>query len=369
MKKMILLLTSLLTFTIILTGCSKTNYLEDDFDFINTKGGEWEDNIFVPYVDICTFPVLTEYNNGGILNIPKIMYETGVSHFNLGFIVATDDKVSNGILNWSIQGVGEYKEGGSNAAYPYLLEMMDDIRNKGGDFTFSFGGATTKNLFQYTDDLDVLVNTYLYIIYGYNLTRIDLDIEGNASNTCEGYEYNKLNAEAIKIVQDLTGVEVVLTLPASHAYGLTPEGFQNRDNVGYGTLRAYLEAGVKIEMINIMAMYFGVECEDYAIGVVDAMDKTMLQIIEQYKNIGVTLTKEEAYGLLGVTTSVGYGNSNHPIFTVDDSKVAIAHAIDKNIHSISIWNINRDSKTQENSGIYNQYEHTTEYLKFENNYK
>jgi len=86
-----------------------------------------------------------------------------------------------------------------------------------------------------------LVSVYEEIINGYGLTRIDLDVEGNN----EVLSNNITNAKAIKQVQKDTGVEVTLTLPTL-ASGL--------DANGLSILDAYLDEGVELTKVNVMAM-------------------------------------------------------------------------------------------------------------------
>lgn len=326
----------------------------DNLDFGVGYGIKWEDGIFAPFVDMGAWVTDSKYSNSGALNLGQIMQDTGIKYFNVGFINAVDGTVDeNGVLNW---GFGAYEvlseeHTSTNEQYRGIKKAIADVRANGGDVVISIGGLNERNFYQYTDDLDVLVNTYIEIIDGFNLTRIDLDIEGSA----QGYEINELNAQAMKIVQQKTGVEVVLTLP------VLPTGLT--ENFGLPTLQAYIDHGVDITAVNIMAMCYGSYFGDYAQGSMQAIDSTMKQIKDAYAPIN--LTDKQAYNKVGVTTSIGFEGEAHPIFTTEDSMLVVEYAKLKEINFVSFWSINRDSQTQDNKGIYSKYEHTNVYLNFE----
>ncbi len=321
----------------------------DELDFDVGVGKVWKDNVFAPFVDVTAWVSDTNYSNSGSLNLGKIMDETNISYFNLGFINTTNNDVSNGILNWSFGGYAVLTEGTNNDQYNGIKKSIKEVREKGGDVTISIGGLNERNFFQATTDIDVLTNTYIHIIDGFNLTRIDLDIEGSS----QGYNINKNNAIALKRVQQLTNVEIVLTLP------VLPTGLTT--NLGLSTLEVYIEEGVDIKAVNIMAMCYGSYYGDYAQGSIDAIESTKNQIISLYSKKGITITDKEAYNKVAVTTSIGFEGSAHPIFTVSDSTKVVNFSKEKNINFISFWSLNRDTMTQDNIGIYNKYEHTNIY--------
>lgn len=327
----------------------------DTLDFGVGQGIVWEDGIFAPFADITAW-VTGEYSNNGALNLGKVMQDTGIKYYNIGFINAVDGTVDeNGVLNWGFGAFDVLSEeyAGSNTQYQGIKQAISDVRAGGGDVAISIGGLNERNFYQYTTDLDVLVNTYIEIIDGFNLTRIDLDIEGGA----QGYDMNLLNAQAMKIVQEKTGVEVVLTLP------VLPTGLT--EYLGLPTLQVYLDEGVDVKAVNIMAMCYGSYFGDYALGSVDAIDSTMQQIKDAYAKIGTTLTTTEAYNKVGVTTSIGYEGYGHPIFTTADSELVVNHAVNTGINFVSYWSLNRDTQTQSNDGIYSKYEHANVYLGFQ----
>ncbi|MFR2301555.1 MAG: immunoglobulin-like domain-containing protein, partial [Clostridium paraputrificum] len=202
----------------------------------------------------------------------------------------------------------------------------------------------------------VLYNTYLDIVNGYGLTRIDLDVEGGAQNK----QNNIANAKAIKKLQDETGVEVSLTLP------VLPSGLTQTQ---LDVLEAYLSNNVNLKYINIMAMCYGSGVlqpnENYGTASVRAMDSTKNQIKDYYKKYAnTTLSDSEAYAKLGVTVSIGYESGSDPIFIPEWSQLVTNHAKVNNIGMTSYWSLNRDALLDNNSGISSQYEHSKIFATF-----
>lgn len=320
------------------------------------QGRKIPDQIFAPYLDLCDYWKEEGYHASGAPYMPKLSQDTGIKYFNLAFIQAAGKTVTDGKVKWAWAGLSELSEGSNSEQYLGMKKSIKDFREMGGEVIISFGGRDGVALWQATDDVDVLTNTYKEIVEGYSCTRIDLDIEGGA----QGVEDNRVNAKAMKKLQDETGVEVTLTLP------VLPSGLTKTQT---DVLEVYLTEGVDVEMVNIMAMCYGPNAledgENYGSGSVRAIDSTMKQIKEYYKKyLGVFLTDAEAYKKVGVTTSVGFESNYDPLFPPEWTKLVTDHAIDKEIGMNSFWSINRDSKQQENQGITNAYEHTEVAKKF-----
>lgn len=316
------------------------------------EGKQIPNHVFAPFVDIVSYVSNQDYASAGSLSLEKMYKDTGILYYNLGFVMATTGGgITDGIVDWSWGGYPTLAENSTDTwQLDGIKESINYIRSKGGDVIVSIGGLNEGNFFQVTQDEEILYNSYMDVIQGYGLTRLDLDIEGNA----QGKSINIANAKALKRVQDATGVEIVLTLP------VLPTGLTD---LGLGTLEAYIENGVDVKMVNIMAMCYGnatiLEGETYADASVRAIDNTAQQIINTYSNNGKTISSAEAYAKVGVTVSIGEESSSFPIWTTDYSQVIIDKAIQSNIGMTSFWCLNRDCQQYGiNNGIYGMYEHT-----------
>ncbi|WP_454052893.1 glycosyl hydrolase family 18 protein [Clostridium sp. Marseille-Q7071] len=327
-------------------------------DFGVGQGIEWPAQVNAPFVDMVAWVTKPDYSNDGVANLERLSLDTGVKFFNLGFVQATSNTIKDGKVQWGWGGHSvlseEHKD---NTQYQGIKKSIKELRELGGDVAISLGGLNGTPFWEATQDVEVLTNTYMDIVQGYGLTRLDLDIEGSAQDKGK----NTANAKAIKKVQDATGVDIVLTVP------VLPSGLTwNQLDV----LEAYLSEGVDVEVVNIMTMCYGpgtlLPGENYGTGSVRAIDSTKNQLKDYFKKFAnIELTDRQAYGKIGTTSSIGFEGSAHPIFTKEWSKLVVDHAIEKEIAMTSFWSMNRDAMLETNAGVSSQYEFTEVFKKFE----
>ncbi|MBN1039147.1 DUF5011 domain-containing protein [Clostridium botulinum] len=331
---------------------------ENNADFGVGQGIQWPKQVNSPFIDMVAWVTKPGYANNGAANLAKISEDTGVEFFNLGFIQPISNTIKDGKVQW---GWGGYQvlneENKDNDQYTNgIKKSIKDLREMGGDVTISLGGLNGSALWEATQDVDVLTNTYREIVKGYGLTRLDLDIEGGAQNK----NYNIANAKAIKNVQDETGVDIVLTLP------VLPSGLTT---VQLDLLEAYLANGVDVKLVNIMTMCYGsgtlLPGENYGTGSIRAIDSTKDQVKNYFKKYAnIQLSDEEAYGKIGTTSSIGFEGEAHPIFTTEWSKLLVNHSIEKGLGMTSFWSMNRDAMLESNKGVSSQYEFTNIFKQF-----
>ena len=326
-----------------------------------SEGRQWPEHVFAPYVDMVAWVnPASEFSVNGAPGLGRLSEETGTLFFKLGFIQAVPGAgVSNGKVVWGWGGHGVLAPGQQNSQYAGIRQGIDDVRALGGDVAVSIGGLYGITPWEVTQDVDVLVATYLDIINEYGLTRLDLDIE-TAGSTVEAL--NIINARAIRQVQEQTGVEIALTLP------VLPSGLTSRDQA---VLRAYLSEGVDVALVNIMAMAYGPatipEGHNYGTASILASENTMRQIQDFFLRYAeIELTEQEAYARLGSTISIGFEGSAHPIFTPEWAELVVEHAIENGYGLASFWSVNRDAflETPINSGLTHRNEFTEIYLRF-----
>ena len=109
-----------------------------------------------------------------------------------------------------------------------------------------------------------------------------------------------------------------------------------------------------------MTMCYGNEVnagEDFAEASIRAINNAQKQLINLYKEYGVSLSEEESYSKLGATVDIGYENVYNPVFTADMTRRVAEFAKEKNLAMFSFWSMNRDSMIQYNSAIYSKYTH------------
>ncbi|MDK2584679.1 DUF5011 domain-containing protein [Romboutsia sedimentorum] len=339
----------------------EVNQEVSEADFGVGQGIQWPKQVNAPYVDMLSWITKPGYTNNGTTNLVKIAQDTGVKFFNLGFIQSISNQIKDGKIQWGWGGYTVLNEANKdNDQYMGIKKSIRELREIGGDVTFSLGGANGVTFWEATQDVDVLTKTYEEIIKGYGITRLDLDIEGGASQSKAN---NIANAKAIKKVQDETGVDIVLTLP------VLPSGLTQ---VQLDVLEAYLSNGVDIELVNIMTMCYGSATlnpgENYGTASVRAIDSTKNQVKDYFKKyLNVELSDQEAYRKVGTTSSIGFESSAHPTFTKELSKLVVDHAIEKGIGMTSFWSMNRDAMLEDNAGVSHQYEFTNLFKEFGKN--
>lgn len=322
-------------------------------------GTEWEQQVFAPFVDFVDWTTQEEYSMNGVPNLLRYAQDTGVYHYNLGFIQSSTSQTSTDKVDWAFGGYSVLNEanGTDNTQYQGMKKSIVDLRNNGGDVIISVGGLTGTSFWQVTTDVEKLANTYREIIHGFGLTRIDLDIEGSAQNVAQ----NTANAKALKMVQEETGVEVVLTL------AVLPSGLTD----GLPVVKAYLEQGVEISLVNLMTMCYGSATvdagDDFGDASIKAVENTKNQLKAAYNEVGITLSDAELYKKLGTTPSIGFESESFPMYTTQMHEKVVEHAIQKELGMVSFWVLNRDAKTggyAQNKGIETKYEFTDISKKF-----
>ncbi|WP_240765072.1 glycosyl hydrolase family 18 protein [Paenibacillus dendritiformis] len=328
-------------------------------DFGVGQGIKWPKQVNSPFIDMVAWVTKPGYSNNGAPNLARISEDTGVKFFNLGFIQSISKQIVDGKVQWGWGGYSVLNEkNADNAQYQGMKQSIRELREMGGDVTISLGGLNGVTFWEVTQDTDILFNTYLELVQGYGLTRLDLDIEGGAQNKA----LNVANAKAIKKLQDATGVDIVLTLP------VLPSGLTS---VQLDVLEAYLSAGVDVKVVNIMTMCYGngtlLPGENYGSASLRAVDSTKNQVKQYFKQYANTdLTDEEAYGIIGTTPSIGFEGAAHPVFTTEWSQWVVDHAIEKGLAMTSFWSMNRDAMLENNSGVTAQYQFTDIFKAFGN---
>ena len=188
---------------------------------------------------------------------------------------------------------------------------------------------------------------------------MDLDIE--ESN--QDYGQNMANAKAIKAVQDKTDIEITLTIP------IMPSGWEQKQ---INIIKAYLDAGVDVKLINSMTMCYGTGVnsnEDYGTASIRAITNSVKQLKNIYSNYGILLTDDQAYLKTGATFSIGYESDLYPIFTTSMAATIVEDAKKHNYGLISMWSMGRDAILEPNKAITEPFTFSKELRKYENIYE
>jgi len=213
------------------------------------------------------------------------------------------------------------------------------LRLMGGDVRVSFGGAANSELSVSCTDPVALSDAYKLVIERYNLTSIDLDIEGS------GLEKTPANARlvaAMKSVQDWASktsrkLNMWMTLPVG-TDGLTHSGFN--------LVESMLKCGVYVAGVNGMTMDFGASkpaSQSMTSAVEDASTQLQRQIDTAYQGVGQSLSQSALWNKVGITPMIGQNDVPGEKFTIQDAKDINAFARSKGVGLISMWSLNRDN--------------------------
>jgi chitinase len=201
--------------------------------------------------------------------------------------------------------------------------LIAKARSEGASLIISSGGASGLPLAWTCSTQSAIDAGYQALIDDYGVTQLDFDIEGAAiADTAAA-------ARQMRAMKDLKGANPDLrfsvTLPVL-ASGLT--------NDGVNIVRAAKNAGVKIDVVNIMTMdfYSGTGTE-MGQGSVAAAQATLAQMQSVDSSYG--------YGNLGITPMIGK-NDDGSTFTLADARTVEAFAEQHGVGRLAFWSVNRD---------------------------
>ncbi len=217
-----------------------------------------------------------------------------------------------------------------------ILQLKQD----GEQPIVSFGGQANTSLDVACGSVPGLVAAYQSVIDAYQLTTIDLDIEGTALDSFPAEQRRALAIadleKAARVAHRQLGVW--LTLPVE------PSGLQGN---ALSVIAAMLRDGVSITGINVMTMDF---TQPPAAGssmlpsVEDALNATHAQLAGLFPRYGIRLRSAQIWQRLGATVMIGQNNIQGENFTTADARGLSGFAAANHLGRISMWSLNRDSQ-------------------------
>lgn len=277
----------------------------------------------VPYVDVTLTPTYAFQD-------PQSNPARSVA---LAFVVADPDEPC--APSW-----GGYYSLSEADAQLELSRRLAQLRNAGGDAIVSFGGQANDELALACADADALADAYLEVVRRYDLTAIDLDIEGDELADAPSAERRAVAIAAVQAARSDADKDLAvwLTLPVATS-GLTAEGL--------AALDAMLAAGVDLAGVNTMTMNFSnadAPTDDMFAATERALDRTAGQLIRAYESHGVELAEGEVWSRLGATPMIGQNDVDGEVFTLDDASGLASLAARRGLGRVSFWSLNRDSQ-------------------------
>lgn len=207
----------------------------------------------------------------------------------------------------------------------WARDQVDAIRAGGGDVKVSFGGASGIELAQACSTVDALHTEYDAVVRAYSLTHIDLDIEGAAA--AEPASIARRSAALARLQQTHPTLRVSLTLP------VLPEGLTAD---GVNVVRSARDAGVNLDMVNVMAMDY-YRNVDYGDAAVQAAQSTFTQL----KSLYPTRSDAAVWRMVGVTPMLGV-NDDSRIYNQADARQLVTFAQGRHLGLLAFWEMTRD---------------------------
>jgi chitinase len=212
------------------------------------------------------------------------------------------------------------------------------LQQLGGTVSVSFGGLINDELAISCTDAGQLEAAYRAVVDRYNVSSIDLDIEGEALNDIASLDRRAAAVAALQ--QDRRGngkdLTVWLTLPAD------PNGLTT---AGSDAVRRMIAAGTDLAGVNIMTMdYGGSRLADRSMyeNAVSAAEAAHRQLTGLYRDAGSELGSETVWRKIGLTPMIGQNDIQGEIFTLKDAEELSAYASAKGVGRLSMWSLNRD---------------------------
>ncbi|MFF3912142.1 carbohydrate binding domain-containing protein [Streptomyces sp. NPDC001852] len=205
----------------------------------------------------------------------------------------------------------------------YTDPEIAKAKSEGASVIISSGGASGEPLAWTCSAQSSIDAGYQAIINDYGVTQLDFDVEGAAvADTAAA-------ARQMQAMKDLKaadpGLQFSMTLPVLTS-GLT--------NDGVNILKAAKNAGIRIDVVNIMAMdYYAGTGTEMGQGAVDAAKATLAQM--------QSVDSGYSYANLGITPMIGK-NDDGSTFTLADAQAVENFAAQNGVGRLAFWAVTRD---------------------------
>jgi hypothetical protein len=262
--------------------------------------------------------------------ITGIAQQSGARYFTLAFL-ETLGKTSC-TLAWD----GDKARTVAGGTY---ASDIASLRAIGGDVVPSFGGWSADQggteIGDSCKDVNAIAAAYESVITTYNVTRLDMDIEGRSLTRTDGIDRRN---KAIKLLQDWaasTGrtVQVVFTLPTQ------PTGLESS---GLAVVQNAIANGVRVDVVNIMTFdYYDRVTTDMGTAAISAAQGLFNQLHTLYP----AKTAAQLWAMEGNTLLPGiddYPRKTEITYLADAQRV-LDFGRANGIGLISIWAVQRDN--------------------------
>ena len=276
-------------------------------------------HVYAPYFETWTTDSLTATTQ-----------QSGAKYFTLAFLETLSK--SSCTLAWN----GNRNDPVANGRY---LSDIASLRALGGDVITSFGGWSADQggteIADSCKDVNTIAAAYEDVITRYDVSRLDMDVEGRSLNRTDGIDRRN---KALKLVQDWAVAQgrpfqVSYTLPTS-ASGLEASGLAILQNA--------IANGTHVDVVNIMAFdYYDRVTKDMGTAAINAANGTIAQLHALYP----AKTPAQLDAMVGITLMPGLDDypKKTENTTVAHAQQVYSYARANGLNTLSIWAIQRDN--------------------------
>ncbi len=272
-------------------------------------------HVYAPYFETWTTDSIT-----------TLAQQSGSRYFTLAFLETLSK--SSCTLAWD----GSRADPVSNSKY---LSDIGSLRALGGDVIPSFGGWSADQggteIGDSCKDVNAIAVAYEQLITKYDVSRLDMDIEGRSLTKSDGIDRRN---KALKIVQThFPNLQVSYTLPTSPS-GLEPSGI--------AVLQNAINNGTRVDVVNIMTFdYYDRVTRDMGGAAISAAQGLAAQLHTLYP----AKTTAQLNAMVGITLMPGL--DDYPRRTestsVADAQRVYDYARTNGFNTLSIWAVQRDN--------------------------
>ncbi len=243
---------------------------------------------------------------------------TGNKYYTLAFII------SQGTCNATINGDTPITDSGWNSA-------INSLRAVGGDVIASFGGASGSELTS-CGSVSAMQTQYQRVIDQFNLTRIDLDIEGS---TLDNTAANDRRNQALANLQQQYAA-AGRTLSVDYTLPVDPTGLLSNSLSLLNNAKSH---NLNVNLVNIMTMDYGpaMDMGQAAIQAANALHTQLGQI-------WTTKTSAQLWAMEGNTPMIGVNDTSAEVFTTGNASTVESFAAANGIQELSFWSLGRDNQ-------------------------
>jgi chitinase len=242
---------------------------------------------------------------------------TGNKYYTLAFIV------SQGTCNATIDGDTAITDAGWNSA-------INSLRAAGGDVIASFGGASGSELTS-CSTVATMQAQYKRVIDQFNLTRIDLDIEGSTLDNTAANDRRNTALANLQAEYAASGK----TLAVNYTLPVNPTGLLSNSLSLLNNAKSH---NLNVNAVNIMTMDYGpaMDMGQAAISAANALHTQLGQIWN-------TKTSAQLWAMEGNTPMIGVNDTAAEVFTTQDAGELESFAAANGIQMLSFWSLGRDN--------------------------